>query len=303
LGTRYTVDERSYYTVTTQLPGNTDPGSAFDDTGSKTFSNPSWRAVVDHKFTDTIMTYVRFDRGYKSGLFNLSSPGQPPVEPEKLNAYEVGLKSEFLDRQIRVNLAAYYYDYTNIQLGSANELGQNELLNAASAHIKGGELETVFAPPLPFGHLEFTISPAYLNAKYENFPGGPVLTPTGVGGNIETYGNLAGDTMIHAPKYTLSASASYSIPVGNDELAASANYYHNSGFYWQPDDSLEQPAYHLINGEMSYAFGTDQRYRVRVFGKNLTNTHYALWAIATTLGDIEGEANPRTYGVGFDFKL
>jgi iron complex outermembrane recepter protein len=303
MGLRYTADERRYSAATTQLAGNVAPGSVVYDLGDKSFGDPSWRFAIDHKFTDDVMTYFRYDRGYKSGLFNLSDPGQPPVQPEKLDAYEVGVKSELLDRTVRANLAVFYYNYSNIQLGSAAGDGLNELLNAASAHIKGGELEIVYAPQISLGRLHFDAGVSYLDAKYENFPGGPIITPTGVGGNIETYGNLAGFTMIHAPKDTVSLGASYSIPIANNELGINANYYHNSGFFWQPDDSLRQPAYGVLNGQLSFGFGTDQKYRVRVFGKNLTNTHYAVWEIATTLGDIENEANPRTYGIGFDFKL
>ena len=84
----------------------------------------TWRAALDHKFTDTIMGYLSYSKGYKSGVFN---PAAPPtntaispvgdaVRPETLYAYEVGIKSEFFRHQLRANGALFYYDYRNIQL-------------------------------------------------------------------------------------------------------------------------------------------------------------------------------------------
>jgi iron complex outermembrane receptor protein len=112
----------------------------FDNTA--TFKEPTYRIALDHHFSDDLMAYASFNRGNKTGLFNLivtSAPGEN-VEPEILEAYEVGVKADLFSRRLRVNATAFYYDFSDMQL-SVTVVGGTSNRNAASATIKGGEIE------------------------------------------------------------------------------------------------------------------------------------------------------------------
>ena len=64
------------------------------------------------------------------------------------------------------------------------------------------------------------------------------------------------------------------MPVGPGDLQFNVNYYYNDGFSWTPDNSLRQSSYVILNGDISYSFGDIKQYKVRVFGKNLTDSLY-----------------------------
>ncbi|MGE3744556.1 MAG: TonB-dependent receptor [Sphingomonadaceae bacterium] len=305
-GIRYTYDKARFAATQVAGNGNTAPAGTLLGTNidSHHWSDPSWRIGVDHKLTPDVMVYARYDRGYKSGTFNLSNAFQPPIDPEKLDAVEIGLKSELFDRVLRANVAAFHYDYKNIQLSKNDGSGVQTVLNAAAAKIQGVELELVLAPRLDFGKLQLNSSLSLLDSKYKDFQGGPISTPTGVGGNVISFGDLSGNKLIHAPKWTLSIGGSFSVPVGDNEIGISGNWFHNDGFYWETDNRFSEGAYSVVNGEVYFTFGSDNQFKVRAFGKNLTNTHYASFAFTQgTFGDLQTTSPPRTYGVGFGFKF
>jgi iron complex outermembrane receptor protein len=92
----------------------------------------TWRAALDYQLTPDLMGYLSYNKGFKSGGYNLSSPGSAPFFPEHVDAVETGIKSEFLDHRIRLNVAGFYYYYRDIQV--AIVLGGNQLfVNAAAA--------------------------------------------------------------------------------------------------------------------------------------------------------------------------
>jgi iron complex outermembrane receptor protein len=113
------------------------------------------------------MVYVSYNRGFKSGVYDLLGFAQPgfdpdfpdgrsttaqPVDPEILDAYEIGAKIDLFDRRLRVNVAAFYNDFQNIQLLQI-VTGGTQTLNAGSAAIQGFELE--FSAWLPkFGFFK-----------------------------------------------------------------------------------------------------------------------------------------------------
>ena len=120
--------------------GDDTPVPAPNSPQSKSWSSPTWRLVLDHQFTPDIMAYLGYSRGFKSGLFNpVVLPGDPidePVDPETLDAYTIGLKSEYLQRKLRVNIEGFYYDYNNIQVTQILA-AVSHITNAAKSHHQG----------------------------------------------------------------------------------------------------------------------------------------------------------------------
>jgi len=300
-GIRYTVDKRDYHGEFT-FPGG-DPSKPADTfvraVGDKTFPKLTWRFAVDQKLEQDVSVYLSYSRGFKGGLFSATVPSNPPVKPETLDALEGGLKSEFFDRTLRINVSGFYYIYNDIQLNKVT-VGGSELLNAAKGHLFGAEAETSYFMHVGRGNLTLNLNTAWLHAKYSSFPNGPVFTPTGVGGNAETAGNLSGNTMIRSPKWTGSISGQYQVPLENrNSLQLSANYFRSSSFFWEPDNRITQPSYGLLSAQAAISFH-DDRFKIKVFGRNLTNSAYFTFAEESAFGDQGAYADPRTYGAGFE---
>jgi iron complex outermembrane receptor protein len=324
LGGRYTTDERrlnaARYRNVNGIPSNDQVGTptlvVSDVDHHINFDKFTYDLGLDHKFTDAVMVYLTQKRGFKSGDYNTSNPTQAPVAPEVLDATELGVKSEFLDHRLRLNASAFYYQFKDIQL--ARQIFDpilgiiSQTVNAAKAHIKGVDFDATLAPNLTTGRLEFRFGVELLDATYTSFPNGPISVPNGFprGGNSTlpnlanpTATDLSGNRVIQAPRFTGDFAVDYAMPVGAGELAFDVNLYHNSGFFFEPDNRLEQPSYSLINARVSFAFGTDSKYRVRLFGNNLGNKAYYAGLQGGSFGDNVAPAAPRTFGLGLDLKF
>ncbi len=303
-GLRYTVDKRNFSGLQTATAGNSVPVGTLliDAYGSRTYPKLTWRFALDQQISPSILAYASYNRGFKSGSFNSANINQAPVNPEVIDAYEAGVKSELFSHLLRINVAGFHYNYSGIQLSRLD--GPTAILfNAAKGRINGAEAEIQLAPRLGSGELHLGSGLAYTDAKYVSFPNGPISVPLATGGNTSVPGDLAGNRMIRTPKFTVSGTADYAVPVGANELELSATYYHNSGFYWDPDNRLKQTPYGLLSAQAALHFGRLRNYTVRAFGKNLTNQRYFSYVTAGSLGDVAAAAPPRTYGVAFDFKF
>lgn len=320
LGGRYTLDRLRISTVVSALDGtvNTDAGTAGQprDRTHVKWSRPTWRIALDHQFTPDILAYITYNRGYKAGAFN---PGTPPsvenqspagdaVDPEILDAYEVGLKTELLDRQLRFNIAGFYYDYQDIQLFQLAPDGISTLiLNATSAEIKGLEMEAVFAPRMSTGRLQFRVSGTVLDAKYGDFPNAPSNVPNdpAVGGNSPPADpiNASGNRVIRAPKFSSTVSLDYALPVGADyEAGFNVNWQHNSRYYFEVDNRVSQNPTDLVNAQLSFG-RADEAWGLRLWARNLTNEKYLMTINTSGFGDGGVPSPPRTYGVTLDVKF
>jgi iron complex outermembrane receptor protein len=112
---------------------------------------------VNWKINDSLFAYATISRGFESGGFNFLAEANPialgtPFNPEKVWAYEAGLKSEFLDRHLRVDLAAFDNEFTDLQTNVTTPTGSSLTENAASATVQGIELEATW---LATEELEF----------------------------------------------------------------------------------------------------------------------------------------------------
>lgn len=323
-GVRYTREEKRAHGVVIGLfghpsgVGNIVPAASLAAPKEATFEKLTWRLAVDQKLGEDVLLYASANRGYKSGGFSIVNLVQPQLKPEVLDSYEAGLKSEWLDRQLRVNLAGYYYDYSNLQVTQVIAAGTLSV-NAAKAKAKGLEFESEFAPHLDFGRLSIRSSVAYAWGEYTDFPGGPVLVtnpftapPAGVtcpvasstaaGGNTTCQTQLKGFRLVRMPKWTVSIGAEYAFPIGDGELALSADYYHSGGYFFDPDNILEEDGYSVFNAQVAYAI-RDGDIRFRAFGRNLGDATYFVQGSRQALGDIVSLGPPRTYGVGVDFRF
>lgn len=274
----------------------------------------TFRTALDFQLTDQALLYASFSRGYKAGKYNILTYSPVPTDPEGLDAYELGFKTNLFDRRVRLNGAAFYYDISNPQVQTQT----NTTIfysNAGSSRVKGAELE---AEALVTENFSIRASATYLDSKYKDY--GNIDPVTGVcvacapasiadlvnGGAISIPGGVVadGNRTPLAAKLTFNVGYSYTVPTAHGEFMISADWYHNSGFYNEPDNNnLYQPKYDVVNGQIRYK--PSENLAVRVWGKNLLDKKYAISA-GTNIGPAGypwNPAPPRTYGIAVDFNF
>jgi iron complex outermembrane recepter protein len=257
------------------------------------WTEPTYRAVLDHHFTDSTMGYLSYSRGFKSGNYNVTGIGTPAVNPEYIDAYETGVKTSLAGGRIQLNGAVYYYDYKDMQV-SRIEAGSLVTVNAAAAKIKGAEFDFLANAT---SQLQFRGGMAWIDSEYTDFQNAPVYVPnTLLGGNDLVTRNLSGDELPRAPKFTGNLGATYTIPSTNGKFMIGLNDYYNAGFNWEPSGRIKQPSYNLLSAFLSWQSLND-RWLVRLHGENLTDEQYAAFALEQALGDGYASAAPLTYAL------
>lgn len=301
-GARYTIDERKldydFFFTAPAAPGGLIPVAS--GIKKETFKEPTWRLALDYKVTDDVLLYGSYSRGFKSGVYNLTSPLDAVVKPEKLDAFEIGLKNELFDRTLRLNLAGFYYKYSNIQLTIIRG-GAQTLINAAKAEVKGAEAEIQWAPT---EGLVLNGGLQYIDGEYTDFPLTPVTTlnPVFPFGVITTPTATKGLPLIRTPKFSANLTADYTLDVGGgDELGFNVAYQYSGSYAFEPDGRLRQKAYSLVNGSVRYKL--DDAVTLRLWGRNIFDKKYYSQVTSTFLGDLQNVAFGRQYGfsIGYEF--
>ncbi len=230
------------------------------------------RLALNYQFTDEALLYGSISRGFKGGGFSIAALqallglAAQDVEPEILWAYEVGLKSDWLERTLRLNAAVFFYDWEGLQSfqplivpGTGTAVPQ--LLNVPESSLIGAEIEVTWVPAegwyvqAGLGVLDSEIDDAGLIAgvsEGNDLPNTPDLTFTGlVRKEIQLQEGLLG----------LQTNFRYRDDVTYD-LANAPN--------------LSQEGFWSVNARASYAFGAEEQYDVAVWGENLTGEEYCI---------------------------
>jgi len=304
-GLRYTSEHREY-TFAVRGVGQIAPGfflpaltTLFTDDGqrSRTFNKLTWRLAVDQQLSPDVMTYASWNRGFKSGTFNLNgfTPSQAAVNPEQLDAYEVGLKGQFFERRLQFNAAAFYYDYKNIQVDiiTGDPQSPTSLQNAASERNYGLDLDLIFQP-VP--NLQLRANGALLNAKYKEYKDANAFTQDANGNGMAVKVDASGQRGLFAPKWTFNLGADYTIHLdGGGTLLSSASYYRTATYKTGigPLDRVRE--YDSLGASLTYTL-PDDHYYVRIYGSNLTNRK----VISNQLLQLKytrNEIQPSTFGI------
>ncbi len=310
LGLRYTYDKRRTYLV-----------NQFDDIGLARISdgdtwtqfNPS--LTVDYRWTPDLSTYAKVATGYRAGGYNTrattSTSFRSPVDEEEIISYEIGLKSDWLDRSLRVNAAVFYMDYTDQQV-AAFEAGaggaSTQIVNAGESTTRGLEIDVLWAP-LP--GLRLSASYGYLDVTYDEFITTLLdpVTGTQIGTENVDIADIAA-TNRYAPKHSASGSIEYEFEpfrFGTLTLRLDATYvddftYHPQFVLYDGTDS-----HTLLNARATLAdipAGRDGRMRVATWVRNITNKDYREFGI--DFGGLGFAVNtwnePRAFGLDFVYE-
>jgi len=280
-------------------------------TCSANFSNISPRGVLEYKLTPHSQLYASFSEGYNTGGFNTFGDLITPTDAanplktqsERIEAYEIGSKNDFFDRRLRVNLDAFYYDYSNLQIREAVYTGGVSLVNVPKAEVKGVELETNVAP---IDHLTLTGNVSYLDATITQ--GTLAALPTTIGpiiyGQNLTVGtqNVSGAQLSRAPHWQVYLGADYKYPTSIGVFEANANFKYQSSEFFDEVDQSSNIYQGAAWSETALRFSwsrPDGRLQVSAFANNLFDNRH-LTQVANFVGFPVGAVNePRVVGVTF----
>jgi len=273
---------------------------------SKTFSTVLPKVGLDYTINNNMMAYTSFSMGFRSGGYNIYQPEipKPAYDPEHLTCYEVGLKTDWMDERLRANFAAYYIDWQDMQVGqyrpSDSVLNKPYIVNAASAHSQGFELEVSF---LPIKALRLDCGLGYIDAKYDDYetqidppPDGPPYD------SVDASGNYIYDV----PPMTYDIGVNYKLDLG---VFAGVQVHGVSGkTYFKESNVIWQDSYILLDAQIGYTW---KMLTLTLWGRNITDENYALRSVtykpspvigAPPLVDVRRTGEPMTMGIrlGFD---
>jgi iron complex outermembrane recepter protein len=264
-------------------------------------SNFSWRVGLNYQITPQLLTYINAATGFKSGDFNGSflslDPAEialqlTPVRPEKVKAYEAGVKSSWFGNRLQANFAAFYNEYRDMQvfeLVNSPEPGGlpiNVLDNAPKAHTEGVDMH-VSAKVTP--QLTASFEGGILEAKIDDF-----LTSRNT-----TQADYSGNQLPFAPHLSASFMLDYKmqLPTGTLNLQANANYKGHVFFDVGNDPYIQQSGYWIANARAAYDVG---HWEAAMFVHNLANKEYYndKFDLSNPFGFIQGiVGTPRMAGL------
>jgi iron complex outermembrane receptor protein len=276
------------------------------------------RVVLQYKPDDYSQLYASYSQGFKSGNFNVAVT--TPLPPETIDAVELGYKRN--EGPFSVDIEGYYYNYSNLQveqLGSATQLATQE--SAAKATIYGidGDFSYRFnenwqlSGGAAWNHSRYnSFEGASLNsATFECVVGGVVTMPTactgGVGttfstGNVQTVVDAKGKELVRAPEYTANATLTYNQPLPVGRLNGDVTVSYNGGFFWDAPNAFHEPSYTIVNATLTWIAPGD-KYRIGIWGTNLTNAKYDAWLAPAAGGSPFVPGRPVSAGVSFSVKF
>ncbi len=210
------------------------------------------------ELSDEIASYFSWTRGFKSGGFNAISFQGSNLEfrPERADAWELGLKSRWLDRSLSLNAALYYTEVTDMQVVNFNGVGF-DVFNADGAQLQGLELDLSYLPPWQWLSLDAALGLS--EAVYQRYPNGPPTARQAdeAGPTDSPVQDLSGRTLPRAPEVSASFRPSISLPLGawfgrplGLRIGLDASYRGDQYLELDLDDSSRQSAYWLYGARM-----------------------------------------------------
>ncbi len=285
-GLRFTAERKTFrYDVFRNDLGPVLPGRILDQ--KRSFSGVSARVNLNYHPTPDQLYYFAFSRGFQSGGFNGGFAIGAPLGSfgkEILNAFEVGAKTEWFARRLRLNLAAFYYDYNKAQLLDFDpESLSNIAVNASQVTIYGGEAELVASP---LDGLTITLNLGLLDSEIKTRPGeivlgGPVQASAPGGTTVDIRGNQ----LPLSPHVSSAGIVRYERPLGEGRgrvgFQVEYSYTSKQFFSLTNDPILGEKSYALWNFRVDWT-SESERLTLRLFANNAFNKVYKVWTFDFT---------------------
>jgi iron complex outermembrane receptor protein len=324
-GVRYTKDEknsnirRSLLITSNSFPYTTTQGSGFthgdsandfilavntdisDDVAKDDWNEVSLSGKLDWQFRDNMMFYVSYAEGFKSGGFDMRGDASlnPDVadgyDPEIVETWEIGMKSELLDDRLRLNIAIFNMDYTDMQLTvqkaqPAPVFFSSDVLNAGSAEINGVEIEALAQLS---DNLSATLVIGHMNAELEEV----------ISGGVDV-----SDTweMLNAPDWTGQFGLSYDVDLGSSGqvvVSSALSYRDASRNFNDVTCSCDQDKAYTIWDASAIWYSNDEHWKAKLLLKNLGDTTYKTGGYNQAFGDLVFYGAPRTVTASLSYEF
>jgi iron complex outermembrane receptor protein len=326
-GLRYTFEEKNGSYTQVQVAGaplDTLPAAAAAAAqGIRNAFNPNTDYTVHshdgsvsgtvnlaYQLSDGALVYATYSRGGKSQGLNLAvlpAGVSAVVDPEKVNSYEIGAKSELFDRRLTLNGAVFRTDISDYQTAITEQVVgtvnfRNYISNIPEARSQGVEFD---ARLVLADNFWVTASGAYADAYYVDYPNGPTPvealnpTPTNPAGSPST--DLSDEPIAGAPKYSGALGVDYTRPLDRWglEFYGHADYAYRSSFYTEVSDSKysEVDSFGLVNARLGVR-SDNGRWDCSAWAKNLLDEDYFTALRVASTGTVAAQVgDPRTLGV------
>ncbi|MDE2304801.1 MAG: TonB-dependent receptor [Gammaproteobacteria bacterium] len=258
-------------------------------TDSHSWTQPTYRVTLSHKFDPDLFGYVNFSHGFKAGGYNdqvgtggtpISAAEKAPTNPEKADSFETGIKSEWFDHRLRLNEALFYVKYTDlirqvvVPITNLNGQAGEETLFKNAATMKAYGIENELTAELADGlllHVPFS----FQHCEYGSF-----VTLDSTGHTVD----LSGLPVNRCPAVTATVDLNYTMAVPgtdghhlvfdlNDNYVSKNLDTYSIAAPYQPFTQTYADARALLGASITYQ-GPDDRWYVRLYGRNLTNKLY-----------------------------
>jgi iron complex outermembrane recepter protein len=303
LGGRYTWEEKTF-SGQSGTYDNVFTGEVIIPEGETRNVKEDWnefspRVALQYSLSDEAMMFGSFSSGFKSGGFFARTQyiaGLEAYDPEYVDTWELGLKSELWDNRIRLNATAFYSDYTDkqediIQTDPTGAVG-TVVLNASDVEIYGVELE--FTAALT-ENLTMFANYGYIHSEYSEFD--EDLNGDG------TVTDNSGLILRNTPENTFGAGANWVQPLSFGDVAVNYNYFwrdeYQTIFQNDPLGVVEAAGFHNASIDLNFL----EHYRVSVFGRNLSDERYARVILIDPVSTFGQYNAPRSYGVEFTMQF
>jgi outer membrane receptor protein involved in Fe transport len=292
---------------------------------SQSIDESEWSgtAKLAYRFSDDVMAYVSYARGYKASGFNLDrerngdsrfgpDSGNPAAasvdvdtsfDKELVDSYEIGLKTQWANNSLLLNIAGFYQDYTDFQLNTFTGI-QFVVTSLPKVNSQGVDLDLVWYTPLEQLSIQGGIT--YADTQIEEFgPAAAFFRP-----------EREDDRLSFAPEWSGSLAATFEQPISTNLLLRAnvgVKYMSEYNTGSNLDPRKKQDAYSLVNARLGFG-SSNERWMIEAWAQNLTDEEYYQVAFDGTLqGSSAGAVPtstidaflgaPRTYGVTARFKF
>lgn len=253
---------------------------------------------LDYRVNDDVLTYIVYSEGFRSGGFNgrnqnLANIG--PFDPETVENWELGMKSELLDNTLRLNMAAYYNEYDDKQeeiiepdgFGGSNTV----VRNASTAELWGVEAEATW---IASANLLFNANVGYQDAEYDSFSAD--LNGDGI---VTDNSNLK---LRRTPDWTGGVNGTYTLAIGPGDLSVYASYRYTDE-YWVDVDNDPRSLLNdrgVVDATIAYEWDWSEgrSIRIAVWGRDITDeVEYSSMVVVPEAIAFSGVSGGEQYGV------
>jgi iron complex outermembrane receptor protein len=253
------------------------------------------RAGIQVEQSENVMWYATASRGYRSGGVLVGNfPGA--YDPEYIWNYEGGVKSLLWDKRLQLNASAFYNKYSDMQV-FIQDIGGSRIENAASATIKGIEIDALAKPT---DDLTLNLGFSWLDATYDSYT--TIDSRAGSSGLPE---DLSGNRLNRTPEFAFIAGAQYDIPTSAGLFSLRGDFmWKDEVFFRAQNLPVDRQDAHTKTDLRAIWYVPGDQYKAEIFVQNLEDEDVVNNIVipAQTIGGPTSQISlnpPRTFGVRF----